>query len=142
MLVISEPTFSIQLPDSFQLIRDEGQLQCVCREPAGVLSLTPEAVTDPENLPNLSRMLAGFLTRTGHPVATDELLRITSVPDAHGFSWQYTEEQNFHRLWLFGNRYSWLLLTFVCPEEARPGFHELLQNAVKTIRLKGEEAAG
>ena len=119
---LEEKTFSLTLPDSFEVHRDGDRLQCVSREPAGVLFLTPEEVENPEELPNLSRMLAGFLTRSGHPVATDELLRVSSVPKAHGFSWQYVEESKYHRLWLFGNRSCWLLVTLSAPRKRQPFF--------------------
>lgn len=138
---VDESTFFLSLPDNFEIVRDEERIQCVSREPVGVLSLTPEEVHDPEHLPNLSRMLAGFLTRSGHPVATDELLRITTVPDAHGFSWHYSENGNAHRFWLMGNRDSWLLLTFVCPAANMSVFHEPLQEVIKTVRLKGKNSA-
>ncbi|HIB68990.1 MAG TPA: hypothetical protein EYO33_28860 [Phycisphaerales bacterium] len=134
--LLDEKLFSIALPDSFEIHRDGERLQCVSREPVGVLSLTPEEVENADELPNLSRMLAGFLTRSGHPVATDELLRVSSVSGAHGFSWQYTEDSKYHRLWLFGNKFCWLLVTFICPQDGVNEFHERLQELVKTIRLK------
>jgi hypothetical protein len=136
---IEETTFTMELPSEFQVTKEANEIQCVCLDPPGVLRLTPEEVEDTNSLPNLSRMLAGFLTRTGHPVATDELLRVTSVPEAHGFSWQYTEDGNYHRLWLFGNRRSWLLVTFVCPKAEQQNFHETLQSLIKTLRLRADE---
>lgn len=139
MSVLEKPTFSLRLPDGFEVVEND-VLCCVCRQPPGVLHLTSEAVDDPKELPNLSRMLAGFLTRSGHPVATDELLRVTSVPHAHGFSWQYTEEGHYNRLWLFGNELSWLLLHFVTPREHYAEFHEKLTGAVQTLRLRADDA--
>lgn len=109
---------------------------CICREPAGVLLLTPERVENSDELPNLSRMLAGFLTRSGHPVATDELLPISSVPNAHGFSWQYLDDGTYHRLWLFGNEFSWLLVTFLCPQPNQQSFHDTLREIIASIRLR------
>lgn len=135
-MTLEQSSFTLELPDGFKLAESDGPLTCVCRTPPGVLHLTPQLVEDKEELPNLSRMLAGFLTRSGHPVATDELLRVTSVPNAHGFSWQYTEEGNYHRLWLFGNEQSWLLAHFLCPQEHYSEFHEQLTEAVKTLRLR------
>ena len=137
-MTVERPSFSLVLPDSFEVAEGDGHVHCICRTPPGVLHLTPQIVEDKEDLPNLSRMLAGFLTRSGHPVATDELLRITSVPNAHGFSWQYTEEENYHRLWLFGDEHSWLLAHFVCPREHYSEFHEQLTEVVKTLRLREE----
>lgn len=136
--LLEEPTFTLELPETFELHRDEEGLQCVCREPAAVLSLTPQVVEDSDSLPNLSRMLAGFLTRMGHPVATDELLRITSVPQALGFSWQYVEDEKYFRFWLFGNQFSWLLVTFTCQEHHQAKFHEVLTTCLKTLRLRLE----
>jgi hypothetical protein len=135
---VEKPSFSIELPEEFQVTETDEGLHCVCQQPPGVLHLTPQDVEDPEDLPNLSRMLSGFLTRSGHPVATDELLQMTSVPNAHGFSWQYTEEGCYNRLWLFGNQYSWLLLHFVCPQEHYAQFHEKLNGAMKTLRLRAD----
>jgi hypothetical protein len=80
-------------------------------------------------------MLAGFLTRTGHPVATDELLRISNVPGAGGFCWQYFEEGTFHRIWVFGNSLSWLMWTFTCAGADMDHFHPLLQGLVKSLSL-------
>lgn len=139
MLKLEQPNFSLTLPGSFQTAETDGVLHCICREPPGVLHLTSQEVENKDELPNLSRMLAGFLTRSGHPVATDELLQITSVPEAHGFSWQYTREERYHRLWLFGNELSWLLLHFVCPQEVYGQFHELLSESIKTLRLRHDE---
>jgi len=133
-----EKTFLLEVPDSFQTIREGDSLQCVSREPAGVIVLTSEEVTDTDSLPSLSRMLAGFLTRSGHPVATDELLRVSSVPGCHGFSWQYCEGGNYHRFWLFGNESAWLLLTFVCPEAERASFQDVLSEVVNSIRLRSD----
>ena len=138
MSILEKPSFSLNLPEDFQVVESDG-LCCVCRQPPGVLHLTPQEVDDPKDLPNLSRMLAGFLTRSGHPVATDELLRVTSVPHAHGFSWQYTEDGHYNRLWLFGNEFSWLLLHFVCLQEHYTGFHEKLTKAVQSLRLRADD---
>ena len=137
--LLDEPTFSLELPELFEIHREEDGLQCVCREPAAVLSLSPEVVEDSDSLPNLSRMLASFLTRMGHPVATDELLRVTSVPQAIGFSWQYMEDGKYLRFWLFGNQFSFLLVTFVCLEQNRGHFQETLSTCLKTLRLRISE---
>lgn len=111
-------------------------MNCVCREPAGVLVLTTEVVENPDELPSLSRMLAGFLTRSGHPVATDELLQVNSVPGAYGFSWQYTQDGTYHRFWLFGNEYCWLLLSFLCPQDNQAHFYQPLQDLIDSVRLQ------
>lgn len=131
-----EPTFEVELPTGFSMVRDGERISCVSRDPVGVLTLSTEVVENPDDLPSLSRMLAGFLTRSGHPVATDELLQVNSVPDAYGFSWQYVEDALYHRLWLFGNEYCWLLLSFLCPRENQALFEDRLASLIASLRLR------
>ena len=127
-MTFEKPWFTVKLPSDWQLKEEaEGQLaHGISSSPPGVLTLKWEQVTDTEELPNLSRMLAGFLTRSGHPVATDELLPLSNVSGAQGFSWQYQEEATYHRFWLLGHRQCWLLLTFVCPQEYHSAFEASL----------------
>ena len=139
-LQLKEQNFQLELPQSFEINKDGDSLTCVCKEPAGVLTIIHENVENPEELPNLSRMLAGFLTRSGHPVATDELLPMTSVPGTPGFSWQYIDGARFFRFWLFGTRQCWVLLTFVCPEENKVDFHQVLEESIKSLRLRRDES--
>lgn len=131
-------TFSLTLPQGWTKRDDEGRVYGLSTEPPGVLCCTASPVENSEELPNLSRMLAGFLTRSGHPVATDELLRVSKVAHAHGFCWQYSEEGNFTRLWMFGNRESWLLMTFTAPEQHVAHFHPLLDQIVESLTLHRE----
>lgn len=135
---LEEETFSLTLPDGWMVRRDEERLFLVSKAPPGVLCCTAEFVDDPSELPNLSRMLAGFLTRTGHAVATDELLRISNVPGAAGFCWQYFEDGTFHRIWIFGNRLSWLLWTFSSFSADLDHFHPLLEGVLKSLVLVDE----
>lgn len=138
-----EPTFSLEVPDSWEIRRDEERLYLVALEPAGVLCSTAEVVEDSSELPNLSRMLAGFLTRTGRSVATDELLRISNVPGAAGFCWQYFEEGVFHRFWIFGNHSAWIFWTFSSATAALDHFHPLLEDLVKSLSMPDlNEASG
>ncbi len=132
---LSEPTFALEIPTDWSLRRDEGRIYLVSEKPAGVLCCTCETVTDSSELPNLSRMLAGFLTRTGHPVATDELLRISNVPGAAGFCWQYFEDGTFHRVWIFGNHSCWLFWTFTSASGDLDHFHPLLEALLKSLSL-------
>lgn len=131
-----EEAFRLVLPEGFSVLRDEERINCVSREPAGVLVITSEMVEDPDELPSLSRMLAGFLTQSGHPVATDELLQISSVPGAYGFGWQYSESETYHRFWLFGNKVCWVLLSFLCPLSNQVHFQEPLSALVGSLRLR------
>lgn len=130
-----QETFSLELPEGWTVRQDEECTYLVSPDPPGVLCCTPQTVEKSEELPNLSRMLAGFLTRTGHPVATDDLLRLSNVPGAQGFCWQYFEDMAFHRLWIFGNTASWLLLTFSCATVDVDHFHPILEKLQKTLVL-------
>lgn len=138
---IQEPNFSLELPASFLLRRDGEHLNCVCSEPPGVLTIIDEVVENPDDLPNLSRMLAGFLTRNGHPVATDELLPVRCAEDAQGFSWQYVEDDKYFRFWLFGTLQCWVLLTFVCPQSSRAELHSILESSLKTLQLRTDDTS-
>lgn len=135
MSLHQEEIFSLRLPAGWAVRRDEERVYFISPAPPGVLCCTPERVEDPSQLPNLSRMLAGFLTRTGHPVATDELLRITGVPGAVGFCWQYFEDGTFHRVWVFGNQVSWMLWTFSCGSADFEHFHPILEGLQKSLAL-------
>lgn len=132
---LEEPTFSLELAPGWKVRRDDECLYLISEEPAGVLCCTAERVVDRAELPNLSRMLAGFLTRTGHSVATDELLAISSVPGAVGFCWQYFEDGKFHRFWIFGNEATWLFWTFTSRTADLDHFHPLLEQLLKSLTL-------
>lgn len=138
MDLLQEETFSLTLPDGWAVRRDEERVYLVSSQPPGVLCCTAQPVEQAEQLPNLSRMLAGFLTRTGHPVATDELLRISNVAGGTGFCWQYFEEGTFHRIWIFGNHFSWLLWTFTSATADLDHFHPLLEGMIKSLILVQE----
>lgn len=135
MARLEESTFSVTVPDEWSVRRDEERVYLVSASPPGVLCCTPQRVDDPDRLPNLARMLAGFLTRTGHPVATDELLRISNVPGASGYCWQYFDSGSFHRIWIFGNKASWLLWTFSSSSADLDHFHPLLEGMLKSLSL-------
>lgn len=130
-----EETFALTVPEGWAVRRDDERVFLVSERPPGVLCCTPQVVDDPDRLPNLARMLAGFLTRTGHPVATDELLRISNVPGASGYCWQYFEGGSFHRIWIFGNHASWLLWTFSSATSDLDHFHPQLEGLLKSLSL-------
>ncbi len=138
---LSEPTFALEIPEGWSIKRDEERIYLVSESPVGVLCCTPETVTDGSELPNLSRMLAGFLTRTGHAVATDELLRISNVPGAAGFCWQYFEDGTFHRVWIFGNHTSWMFWSFTSAVADLDHFHPLLEGLLKSLSLVEHDGA-
>lgn len=138
---LEQPTFSLTLPPGFELSHQDQVVHAVSQEPPGVLTLTAEKVGDPADLPSLSRMLAGYLTLSGHPVATDELLSVSGLVGAQGYSWQYLEEGKYYRFWLCGNEWSWLLLTFVCPDSHWQHFHPLLNESLLSLSLWNDESA-
>lgn len=136
---ISHPNglFELRLPSDWQWIADEAGGAAVSRQPPGVLHLSAEAVDDPADFPNLSRMLAGFLTRTGRPVATDDLLRVP-LAGAEGFSWQYIEDESrAWRVWIFGNRVAWVFVSFNCALEDAPAHQPAVDGLVHSLRLAG-----
>ncbi|MCA9794765.1 MAG: hypothetical protein KC910_23315 [Candidatus Eremiobacteraeota bacterium] len=136
---ISHPDglFELSLPSDWRWVADETGGSAVSAQPPGVLHLSAEAVEDPAELPNLSRMLAAFLTRTGRPVATDDLLRVPLV-GAEGFSWQYIEDQKrAWRVWIFGNRTVWVFASFNCALEDAPVHQGSVDGLVHSLRLAG-----
>lgn len=135
MAKLEQPTFSLEVPAGWEVRHEEEQVFLISRTPPGVLCCTAQTVENSEELPNLSRMLAGFLTRSGHPVATDELLRLSNIPNAVAFCWQYFEQGTFHRVWIFGNRRSWLLWTFSSAGTDMDHFHPLLEDLQKSLAL-------
>ena len=108
----------MQLPPSWSWFPDEAGGAAVF-QPAGqtassVLHIHVEGVDDSESLPNLSRMLAGFLTLRGRPVATDDLLEL-DLPNTQAFAWQYQEGEQAVRVWVAGNELAWAFINFHCP---------------------------
>ncbi len=130
--------FAISYPSHWEVRVQETRSFLICLDPPGVLCCTFERVQDTTSLPNLSRMLAGYLTRNGHPVATDELLRMSGSPGLEGFSWQYKEHSVFYRLWLYGNEKAWILLTFNTPEGDEGLFQQILNSMVRSLRFEPE----
>ncbi len=141
MTVHSHETFRLQVPPEWTVRGDDDRVYFVSTEPPGVLCCTAQRVQDAEELPNLSRMLAGFLTRSGHPVATDDLLVISGNITARGFCWQYFEDGSFCRIWIFGNQTSWLLITFNSAVEHLDDFHPVLEQVLKTLVLVDDEGS-
>ena len=108
--------FSVSIPDGWEFYPDDlgGSLITPCR--TAVLHIHSEGVTDVAELPNLTRMLAGFLTLHHKPVATDELLPI-KLPGALCFAYQYAELERVVRVWIIGNEKAWAFLNFQVPME-------------------------
>lgn len=136
MAELKEELFSLSMPALWTLRRDEGCLYLVSTTPPGVLCSTSERVADTEELPNLSRMLAGFLTRTGHTVAPNELLILSNIPGAAGFCWQYVQDQVFYRYWIFGNAKCWVFWNFTSAAADMESFHPVLEQIVRSLKLE------
>ncbi len=130
----SNQLFSLALQPGWQWQEQEDGGLCFSQEPPGVLHLSAEPVADPESLPNLSRMLAGFVTRTVRPVATDDLLRVP-LAGAEGFSWQYVAEDKACRVWVFGNRQAWVFASFHCQLEDAPNHQTGVEKMVTSLKL-------
>lgn len=134
---VEHPTlFQLQLAASWTFYADEhgGGAISPCRR--AILHFYAEPVHNPEELPNLSRMLAGFLTQHHRPVATDELLRL-KLPGALGFSWQFLDSSQNRavRVWILGNEKAWSFANFHCPLEDEPGLREVVDEMIRSFRF-------
>lgn len=139
MGLIEHPLFSLELPSDWRWHPDEQGGGAVAPPPPAVLHVTAEAVEDRLALPNLSRMLAGFLTRQIRPVAADELV---SMPfsQATGFGWQYVERSQRRpahawRVWIAGNEAAWAFLSFNCALEDAELHRPSVDAMVASLRL-------
>jgi len=105
-----------------------------CR--SGVLHVHAEAVADMRDLPNLSRMLDGFLTLHQRPVATDELLKV-KVPGCLCFAWQYAdaEQRRAVRTWVLGNEQAWAFVSFHCSLEQEYGLRPTVDAMITSFRF-------
>lgn len=108
---MSELLFDLKIPSGWDFYPDAqgGSLIAPCR--TAILHIHAEAVRDPRELPNLTRMLAGFLTLHHKPVATDELLPI-KLPGALCFAYQYADGPRAVRVWIIGNEKAWAFINF------------------------------
>ena len=109
-----------------------------------VLHIRAERVRDAAELPNLSRMLAGFLTEHVTPVATDEL-RAFQVEEVLGFAWQYREEwedegERAVRVWVLGNELAWCFVSFQGPIDSVQRDLQLVDNAIVSFRFARPES--
>lgn len=122
------------IPEGWEFYPDESGGGLISPGREAVLHVHCEAVQDPTELPNLSRMLAGFLTGHYKPVATDDLLRFKSE-GALGFAYQYADGDRAVRVWIIGNPDAWAFLNFQGPLENEAGFREPVDKVVREFRL-------
>lgn len=123
-----------RVPDGWQFFPDEhgGGLVSPCRQ--AVLHVHCEEVTDPTELPNLSRMLAGFVTGHHRPIITQDLLPF-SLPGALGFAYQYAQDERAIRVWIVGNPHAWAFINFQAPLQAEERFRATVDEFVQSVRL-------
>ncbi len=136
---IEENLFELRLPEGFTWRSEAGGGAALCHQPPGVLHFSAEPVEDPDELPNLSRMLANFVTLHVKPVATDELLRL-QLDNSLAFGWQYKEdleggESRLWRVWVAGNQHAYVFISFNCSLKNQSHFQPLVDNIVSSIKL-------
>lgn len=136
MRVQHQNLFSLAVPEGWQFFADDqgGSLIAPCQ--TAVLHVHAEAVSDPAELPNLTRMLAGFLTLHHKPVATDDLLPIR-VPGALCFAYQYAETERVVRVWIVGNEKAWAFLNFQVPYEREAGYRSTVDGLIRDVQILG-----
>ncbi len=128
--------FQIEFPEDWTFYADEhgGGLVSPCRK--AVLHFYAEAVHDAAELPNLSRMLAGFLTQHHRPVATDDLRQI-KLPGALAFSWQFLDslQNRAVRVWIIGNEKAWAFANFHSPLDLEPDLRSAVDQIIADFRI-------
>ncbi|MFN8610080.1 MAG: hypothetical protein U0931_21235 [Vulcanimicrobiota bacterium] len=126
--------FSMPIPEGWRFFPDEhgGSLITPCQ--TAVLHVHAEKVNDPAELPNLTRMLAGFLTLHHKPVATDELLQVR-LPGALCFAYQYADGDRAVRVWIIGDEKAWAFLNFQVPLQSHATYTAVVDDLVKDFRL-------
>ena len=130
-LELLEGLLSFELPPDWEWYPDGQGGGAIPPDRQSVLHVRAERVEDAAQLPNLSRMLAGFLTGHVRPVATDELHPF-SVVGGQGFAWHYLEEWESEGppriqsvwLWVMGNEQTWTFVNFQGPAGSSKGMAE------------------
>lgn len=132
--------FELPAPSDWTFYPDEHGGSWIPPCQSAVLHVHAELVSDPAELPNLTRMLAGFLTQHHRPVATDELLPI-KIPEALCFSWQYMEIapegwERVVRLWIVGNEKAWAFVNFQLPLTRMEALNEVVDGMIRGFRFR------
>jgi hypothetical protein len=143
-VVHPEGLFRVTLPPDWAWVPDEGGGAAVPPGDPGVLYFFAQAVTDRRALPNLQRMLAGFLSQRGRPVLTEQLLTVR-LGRHRGYAWRFLEErpQGEHAwfLWITGNLKAWLLVSYNCPAGYASSHQAEIDEILASLRLAEEEAS-
>jgi hypothetical protein len=128
--------FSLPIPEGWQFYADEHGGSLITPDRTAVLHIHAEKVADVAELPNLTRMLAGFLTLHHKPVATDELLPI-KLPGALCFAYQYADGERAVRVWIIGNEKAWAFLNFQVPLQGHAAYTAVVDGLVKDFQIQG-----
>lgn len=136
---MSEPAPLCQfvVPEGWDFYADEQGGGLVSPDRQAVLHVHCEEVTDPTELPNLSRMLAGFVTGHHRPIITQDLMPF-QLPGALGFAYQYEHDQRAVRVWIVGNPAAWAFLNFHSPLDKEEQYREAVDGFVRSFRLLEE----
>jgi hypothetical protein len=126
--------FALEVPEGWLFYADDhgGSLIPPCK--TAVMHIHAEAVTDVAELPNLTRMLAGFLTLHHSPVATDELLPI-KLPGALCFAYQYAEGARAVRVWVLGNESAWAFVNFQVPLDREREYRSVVDQMIRSFQV-------
>lgn len=131
--------FSIQLPPGWQFFPDLHGGGVIPPGSQGVLHFHSERVADSAELPNLSRMLAGFVTLHHQPVATDQLRRL-SINGSDAFAWQYVDKsEQAVRLWVVGNDAAWVFINFQASPLVAASLESEIDGIVGSLTMAMEE---
>lgn len=133
-IVHSTGLFALDLPPGWGWHDEPDGGAAVPSGAPGALVISAQAVEDPTRLPNLSRMLAGFLTLRGRPVAADALASV-EADGSQGVSYSYAEGGHFWQLWVVGNQATWALLSYNCPIEFQDAHRQALDTILSSLRL-------
>lgn len=134
MLEIETELFGLDLPPGWTWHPEADGGAAVPPGDPGALVVSAHPVDDPASLPHISRMLAGFLTLRGRPVATDELATL-EVSGGEGVWHEYVDGEHWWRLWVVGNEVTWALLSYNCPQQYRGSHLTELDEILASLRL-------
>ena len=140
ILTLASALIQFELPPEWQWYPDESGGGAVPPDRQSVLHVRAESVDDPAELPNLSRMMASFLTYHLRPVATDELMPF-SVGGGLGYTWQYMEEWEEEpriqaiRVWVMGNERAWAFANFQGPAALVQTSREQVDRVISSFRF-------
>lgn len=143
---VEERLFSLELPPGWRWLPDpEGGAAVPPGEP-GALFVSAQEVEDPEGLPSLRRMLAGFLTVRGQPITPLDVKSV-SLGRFQGYGWRYVEEEgggapHAWSLWVTGTPEAWALISYNCPASCLAVHQAAVLEILATFELGPRLPAG